>query len=256
MEEARDRIVFPLDVPTVREARELTARLRDVVGVFKIGLELFIEGGPEAVRKIRAAGASRIFLDLKLHDIPATTRRAAARAAALGVDWLTVHCGDGPGTLQAAVEGAAGRTAILGVTVLTSVSAADLAAAGVQNGLAADPVQRVLRRAEMARAAGCAGVVCSGREAAPVRAEAGPAFRIVTPGIRPAGADPGDQQRVMTPARAIQEGSDYLVIGRPIREAADPVAAARSVAEEIAAALAGESKASNDEKRNRKGRRE
>lgn len=235
MEEPRDRIVFPLDVPTVREARELTARLREVVGVFKIGLELFIEGGPEAVRKIRAAGASRIFLDLKLHDIPATTRRAAARAAALGVDWLTVHCGDGPGTLQAAVDGAAGRTAILGVTVLTSVSADDLAV---------DPVQLVLRRAEMARAAGCAGVVCSGREAAPVRAAAGPAFRIVTPGIRPAEADAGDQQRVMTPARAIQEGSDYLVIGRPIREAADPVAAARSVAEEIAAALAGESKAS------------
>jgi orotidine-5'-phosphate decarboxylase len=243
MEEARDRIVFPLDVPAAAEARELTARLRDVVGVFKIGLELFIEGGPDAVRDVRAAGASRIFLDLKLHDIPATTRRAAARAAALGVDWLTVHCGDGPGALQAAVEGAEGRTAILGVTVLTSISAAELAASGMREGLAANPVQLVLRRAEMARAAGCAGVVCSGREAAPVRAAVGPEFRIVTPGIRPAGADAGDQQRVMTPARAIRDGSDYLVIGRPIREAADPAAAARSVAGEIAAALAAESAA-------------
>jgi len=237
--EPHDRIVFPLDVPHLDEAVELTRRLHPTVGVFKIGLELFIEGGPETVRRIRAAGARRIFLDLKLHDIPATTRRAAARAAALGVDWLTVHCGESVETLKAAVEGAEGRTDILGVTVLTSVSSPDLRAAGFVEELAADPLSLVLRRAKMAREAGCAGVICSGREAAGVRAATDGEFRIVTPGIRPAGGDAGDQRRVMTPARAIAAGSDYLVVGRPIRDAPDPLAAAREIAGEIASALSG-----------------
>ena len=235
---ARDRIVFPLDVPALAEARDLTALLRGEVGVFKIGLELFVEAGPDAVRAIRAAGARRIFLDLKLHDIPATTRRAAARAAALGIDWLTVHCGESIDILKAAVDGAEGRTDILGVTVLTSVSAEDLRESGFESELAADPLRLVSRRAAMARKAGCAGVICSGNEAAGVRAATGGDFRIVTPGIRPAGTDAGDQRRVMTPARAIAAGSDYLVVGRPIRDAPDPVAAAREIAREIESALA------------------
>lgn len=239
MREPRDYLVFPLDVPTVAEARDFTGLLRRDVGVFKIGLELFVEHGPDVVRKIRAAGAERIFLDLKIHDIPATTRRAATRAAALGVDWLTVHCGEGDGTLRAAVDGADGRVAILGVTVLTSVSPDDLRDDGFPDALAANPVELVLRRAARARAAGCAGVVCSGKEAARVREAAGPDFRIVTPGIRPAGSDAGDQRRVMTPGRAIRAGSDYLVIGRPIRDAPDPAEAARAIGREIETALAG-----------------
>lgn len=241
MDQPHHRIVFPLDVPTAARAAELTRRLHSSVGVFKIGLELFVEAGPEVVREIRAAGARRIFLDLKLHDIPATTRRAAARAAALGVDWLTVHCGESAETLKAAVEGADGRIDILGVTVLTSVSAGDLRDGGFAAELAADPLQLVLRRAKMARKAGCAGVICSGKEAAGVRAAADGAFRIVTPGIRPAGGEAGDQRRVTTPAQAIAAGSDYLVIGRPIRDAPDPLAAAQAIAQEIESALSGAS---------------
>ncbi|MCU0538451.1 MAG: orotidine-5'-phosphate decarboxylase [Desulfobacterales bacterium] len=234
-----DYIVFPLDVASEIEAKRLVEMLSGEVGMFKVGLELFIRCGPGIVRLIHSAGPAGVFLDLKLHDIPATVGRSMAAAADLGVRLATVHCGESPGMLAAAVAAAAGRVGVLGVTVLTSVTAADLAAAGLREELAGDPQRLVRRRAQMALAAGCAGVVCSGREAAMIKAEFGPGCLIVTPGIRPswAGSGTDDQRRVATPAEAVRAGSDYLVIGRPIRDAADPRDAARRTAAEIAAAL-------------------
>ena len=236
---AHDYIVFPLDVPSIAEARPLVAALSGVVGMFKIGLELFVREGPAVVDLVRRQGRGRIFLDLKMHDIPATVKRAMRAAAALAVDCVTVHCGESAAMLQAAVEGAGDRVAVLGVTVLTSVGPEDLRAAGLRADLAATPERLVLARAAMAAAAGCAGVVCSGQELAPLKARFGNRLLAVTPGIRPAGqavaAD--DQRRVATPAAAIRCGADYLVIGRPIRDAADPRQAAAAIAGEIARAL-------------------
>ena len=231
MKEAKEYIVFPLDVASEAEARRLVDLLAGEVGMFKVGLELFVRGGPAIVRHIHAAGPARVFLDLKLHDIPATVSRAMAGIAELGVALATVHCGESPRMLAAAVA-AAGHVGVLGITVLTSVSAADAAAAGFHEELA----QLVLRRAASAHAAGCAGIVCSGLEVATVKARFGRGFLAVTPGIRPAWAAGArdDQARVATPAEAVRAGSDYLVIGRPIRDAADPRAAARRIAEEIA----------------------
>lgn len=205
--------------------------------MFKVGLELFVQAGPDIVRFIRNAGDTRIFLDLKFHDIPATVSRAMKRVADLGVAWVTVHCGESPKMLAAAVEGGAGKVGVLGVTVLTSVSSEEIHAAGFQKELVEDPGRLVLKRAAVAHEAGCAGVVCSGREAAGIKSAFGKEFLAVTPGIRPAweGSSADDQARVTTPAQAIRNGADYLVIGRPIRDAADPRKAARRIAEEIAA---------------------
>lgn len=235
-----DRIIFPLDLPTEKEALAYATLLSGKVGLFKIGLELFLECGPSIVDKVRRAGNADIFLDLKLHDIPVTVERAVARVADLGVRFLTVHCGESEAMLKGAVAGGAGKVGILGVTVLTSVGADDIRKSGFLPQYAEDMKQLVIKRAVMAHTCGCAGVVCSGHEASVIRDAAGDGFYAVTPGIRPAwegmGAD--DQKRVMTPAEAIAGGSDYLVIGRPIRDAADPVAAAAKVAEEIDAGLA------------------
>lgn len=231
MKTAKDRIVFPLDLPTTEAAMQYVRRLSGTVGLFKIGLELFIRGGPEIVGKIQAAGGVPIFLDLKLHDIPTTVRRAMKRVADLGVRFVTVHCGESPEMLAAAVEGAAGKTGVLGVTVLTSVSQDHLRRVGYGGDLEA----LVRRRAEMAREAGCAGVVCSALEAADLKVRFGSDFLCVTPGIRPewtlTASD--DQARVVTPARAVAQGADYLVVGRPIRDAADPRQAAVQLAAEI-----------------------
>ena len=234
-----DYIVFPLDVPSAEAAGPLVDALRGAVGMFKIGLELFVREGPAVVDLVRRRGAARIFLDLKLHDIPATVEGAMRAAAALGVDCVTVHCGESAAMLEAAVRGAAGRTAVLGVTVLTSVGPDDLRRVGVREAWAAAPETLVLARAAMAAAAGCAGVVCSPRELAPLKARFGDALRFVTPGIRPsAGPVPDDdQKRVATPAAAVRAGADDLVIGRPIRSAADPRRAAAAIAREIAAVL-------------------
>jgi len=239
MKTPSDYITFPLDVATAEEARRLTAALAGVVGMFKIGLELFVRSGPAVVEQVRAAGARRIFLDLKLHDIPKTVERATAAAAVIGVEYLTVHCGEDIRMLEAAVAGAGGRLGVLGVTVLTSTGAEDLRDAGFGPPYDTDVFQLVLRRAGMAHAAGCAGVVCSGMEVARLKAALGSDFTAVTPGIRPAweGVGADDQRRVVTPAEAVRRGADYLVIGRPIRNASDPVAAARQVAQEIAEAL-------------------
>ncbi len=239
MKAAKDYIIFPLDVPTTDAAKKLVTLLSGEVGMFKVGLELFIEAGPEIVRFIRGEGA-RVFLDLKLHDIPATVSRAMRRVADLNVTFATVHCGESMRMLEAAVEGAGGKVGVLGVTVLTSVSSRDIAEAGFAADYAADMTRLVMKRAEAARTAGCAGIVCSGREAAAVKNAFGPDFLAVTPGIRPAGDQPADdQKRITTPAAAVDLGADYLVIGRPIRDADDPPAAARRIAAEISGALSG-----------------
>ncbi len=239
MRAAKDYIIFPLDVPTPDEARRYIGLLAGHVGMFKVGLELFIECGPDIVRTARRSGRAGVFLDLKLHDIPATVARAMRRAADLEVGFATVHCAGGAAMLAAAVEAGRGRVGVLGVTVLTSLTAPDLSAIGVAERWAGDIGALVARRAAMAHAAGCAGIVCSGREAGIVKARFGPAFTTVTPGIRPlAGNAPADdQKRVVTPADAVRNGADYLVIGRPIRDAFDPVEAARRIAAEIGAAL-------------------
>jgi orotidine-5'-phosphate decarboxylase len=238
MKPGKERIIFPLDVDSTAAAREYAELLADEVGLFKIGLELFVEAGPAVVKSVMAAGAVRVFLDLKLHDIPATVRRAMMRIAHLGVAFATVHCGESRRMLAAAVAGSGGRVGVLGVTVLTSVDAKDLRSAGFPDGLADDPAELVVRRAEMAKAAGCAGVVCSGLEAAVLKRKLGADFLTVTPGIRPSWsvARGEDQKRVTTPREAVLNGSDYLVVGRPIRDADDPRAAARRIAAEIEAA--------------------
>jgi orotidine-5'-phosphate decarboxylase len=238
MRTPKDFIIFALDVPTPAQARRYIDLLAGHVGMFKVGLELFIECGPQIVHTVRTAGAG-VFLDLKLHDIPATVSRAMQRVAELGADFATVHCAGGSAMLDAAVAASRGKVGVLGVTVLTSLSPADLAAIGVGGEWAGDPEGLVVRRAAMAQAAGCVGIVCSGREAAMVKNRFGPQFKTVTPGIRPAapGAAADDQKRTTPPGQAIRNGADYLVIGRPIRDAADPVAAARGIAGEIGDAL-------------------
>jgi orotidine-5'-phosphate decarboxylase len=237
MKQPKDYIIFPLDVPTVDDAKHYIDLLSGHVGLFKVGLELFIHSGPEIVRFIHAAGSADVFLDLKLHDIPTTVSRAMAVVADLGVKFATVHCGESRRMLEAAVAGSAGRVGVLGVTVLTSVSAGDIKAAGFQEEYGADVSRLVVRRAQMARDAGCSGVVCSGLEAGSIKEMLGPGFTTVTPGIRPQWSlgKNDDQQRITTPARALQNGSDYLVIGRPIRDADNPQAAAARVAAEIEA---------------------
>lgn len=239
MRAAKDAIVFPLDVPTAREAKSLVALLADDVGMFKVGLELFVRSGPELVRWMVRTCAAKVFLDLKLHDIPITVKRAMTQVAELGVHLATIHCGESRAMLQAAVEGAGGRVKVLGVTVLTSVSAADVAAAGYRTDYSDDLQRLVMKKATQAKEAGCHGVVCSGLEVQAIRSAFGADFLTVTPGIRPAvgGVAADDQSRVVTPSMAVRRGADYLVIGRPIRDADDPRGAAQAIAAEIHEAL-------------------
>jgi orotidine-5'-phosphate decarboxylase len=198
------------------------------VGVLKVGLEAFVRFGPPAVEAARRAGG-RIFLDLKLHDIPNTVAGAVAAALDLGADYLTVHAGGGPAMLEAAARAADGRLAVLAVTVLTHLDAAELA----RLGLPGSPAELALAWARLARDAGCAGAVCSPRELAALRPALPRPFKLVTPGIRPAGADAGDQKRTATPAAALAAGSDLLVIGRPLTGARDPHAALAELAAEL-----------------------
>ncbi len=218
-----DRLIFPLDVDSLERALPWVERLRGSVGTFKVGLELFSAAGPEAVRAVRAASGAGVFLDAKLHDIPATVEGAARALRAFAPAMLTVHTSGGKAMLEAAVRGAGPGVLVLGVTRLTSLHAS---------------VDEICELARLAREAGCGGIVCSGSEAAAVRDAVGPGLRIVCPGVRPIGGDPGDQARVVTPEAAIAAGADYVVCGRPIRDAADPVAAANAIADEIAHALA------------------
>jgi orotidine-5'-phosphate decarboxylase len=223
-----NRLIAALDAPTRSEADALVDRLGEVPSWIKIGLELFCSEGPAIVREHVARGRS-VMLDLKLHDIPETVARATAQVAQLGAGLITVHAGGGRAMLEAAVRAAGSSTRVLAVTVLTSLDDGDLNEIGA-NG----PVSELVRkRAELAIAAGCAGVVASPHEVAAVRAVAPGDFLIVTPGVRPAGAAAGDQKRVMTPKQARLAGADLVVVGRPLRDAPDPAAAARAIVAEL-----------------------
>lgn len=233
------RIIIALDVKSGREGMEMAGRL-DAARIFKVGLELFTAEGPGFLDGLRASG-KEIFLDLKLHDIPNTVAGAVRSGARHGVRMMTLHASGGP-AMMAAAAAAARETAdregtvrplLLGVTVLTSLKEDDLAEIGMNPSVEG----QVLRLAGLARAAGLDGVVCSPREIAAVRREAGPGFLIVTPGIRPAGADVQDQKRVMTPEEAVALGADYLVIGRPITAAPSPGEAFRKIAADLEAGV-------------------
>ena len=223
----RERLIVALDLSSVEAAEALVARLGDAVSFYKIGYQLAYAGGLSYAQQLTSAG-KQVFLDLKLHDIGNTVAQGVKSAARLGATFLTVHAY--PQTMQAAVEARGGALRILGVTVLTSYDDDDFKAAGYDTSVMA----LVARRAELARAIGVDGLVCSPEEAANVRAIAGAGMALVTPGIRPAGAEAGDQKRIMTPAAAIAAGADYLVVGRPIVAASDPRAAAEAIVAEIA----------------------
>jgi orotidine-5'-phosphate decarboxylase len=226
----RERLILALDVPSVAAAEAMIARLGESVSFYKIGYQLAFAGGIDLARALASAG-KQIFLDLKLHDIGNTVGRGVESVARLGASFLTVHAY--PQTMHAAVDARAGSSLrILAVTVLTSYDDADLAAAGYDFTVP----ELVAERAAQARDVGVDGLVCSGVEAAMLRPIVGARMTLVTPGIRPAGAEAGDQKRVMTPAAAIAAGSDYLVVGRPILAAPDPKAAAEAIVAEIAAA--------------------
>ena len=230
MTSPRERLILPLDVPDAASALSLAKRLKDSVGMFKVGLELFVAEGPSVVRQLRDECPDvEIFLDLKVHDIPNTMRGAIRSARKLGAKFITVHTGSGTAHLAACVEEAEGTVGILGVTVLTSQDEHACREAGHTR----SPQELVQMRAVCAREAGCAGVVCSGQELGQVKSVAPALYRVV-PGIRPQGAATGDQKRVMTPALAIEGGATHLVVGRPITKADDPVAAAAAIVDEIA----------------------
>ncbi|MGC1667936.1 MAG: orotidine-5'-phosphate decarboxylase [Pseudolabrys sp.] len=221
--DARERLIVALDVPSVKAAKAMAARLGESVWFYKIGYQLAFAGGLSLAAELIAAG-KQVFLDLKLHDIGNTVTKGVESIAQLGATFVTVHAY--PQTMKAAVEGKRGSTLrILAVTVLTSYDDADLAAAGYEmnvNELAA-------ARAAQARDIGVDGLVCSAEEAATLRSIAGARMVLVTPGIRPSGSAAGDQKRIMTPARAIEAGADFLVVGRPVLEAGDPKAAADAI---------------------------
>jgi orotidine-5'-phosphate decarboxylase len=226
----RERLIVALDVPSVAAAEAMVARLGEAVSFYKIGYQLAFAGGIDLARALAGAG-KQIFLDLKLHDIGNTVARGVESVAALGVSFLTVHAY--PQTMHAAVDARAGSALrILAVTVLTSYDDADLAAAGYDFTVP----ELVGERAAQARDIGVDGLVCSGAEAALLRPIIRAGMVLVTPGIRPAGAEAGDQKRVMTPAAAVAAGADYLVVGRPILAAPDPKAAAEAIVAEIAGA--------------------
>jgi len=225
----RDRLIVALDLPSVETARAVVARLGDAVSFYKIGYQLAYAGGL-AYAPVLADAGKRVFIDLRLHDIGSTVAEGVRSVARLGATFLTVHAY--PQTMKAAVEARERGLQILAVTVLTSYDDADLAAAGYGGSVA----ELVAKRAAQARDIGVDGLVCSAAEATKVRGIIGSKLALVTPGIRPAGADAGDQKRIMTPAAAIAAGADYLVVGRPITAARDPKAAAQSIVEEISQA--------------------
>ena len=239
MRAPKDYIVFPLDLPTVEQAARYVRRLSGCVGMFKVGLELFVRGGNRIVKTVQGESDAKIFLDLKLHDIPETVRRAMVQVAGWKVDFTTVHCGESRRMLEAAVQGGGGAVKVLGVSVLTSVTGEDIGTAGFEKRYSENVRELVMLRAKMAREAGCAGVVCAGAEVKSIRDAFGPDFITMVPGIRPAWSvdDTDDQKRVVTPAMAIENGADYLVVGRPIRDAEEPETAAEMLASEIAGAL-------------------
>lgn len=232
-----EKLIVALDVDTPAQALGLVKELRDVAGMFKIGSTLFTLAGPQIVKDVVASGA-KVFLDLKFHDIPHQVAGSARSVAQLGVSLFTLHASGGAEMMQRAVEAVSEvaeregtiRPAVLAVSVLTSMDAASLSQIGINS----SPEETVLRLVKLAEQSGVDGVVASPQEAARIRASvAKREFLIVTPGIRPAGKDAGDQRRVSTPEAALNAGADYLVVGRPITAAADPIAAAREIAAEM-----------------------
>ncbi len=229
------RIITALDVETKAQALALVRQLNQA-GLFKVGLELFTAEGPALLQEIQALGKG-VFLDLKLHDIPNTVGEAARIGVRHGARMMTIHASGGKAMMARAAETAGeeaakrgtARPILLGVTILTSLQNDDLASVG----MTPDTAGQVLRLAALAKASGLSGVVCSAKEIEIVRKEVGPDFLIVTPGIRPAGADVQDQKRVMTPSLAVAKGSDYLVIGRPITQAASPADAFAAIVREL-----------------------
>lgn len=233
MADADPRIIVALDFREERRALDLAGRLTPAECRLKVGKEMFTRCGPALVRKLAGMGFG-VFLDLKFHDIPNTVARAVEAAADLGVWMVNVHASGGPVMLEAAANAlknfGPGRPLLTAVTVLTSMDAAQLASAGADP----DVERQALRLATLAARCGLDGAVCSAREAPALRRELGPGFRLVTPGIRPAASDRGDQIRTVTPEEAVRLGSDYLVIGRPVTAAPDPAAALRAIAASIA----------------------
>jgi orotidine-5'-phosphate decarboxylase len=225
--DARERLIVALDLPSVAAAEAMSRQLGESVRFYKIGYQLAFAGGLAFAAGLIASG-KRVFLDLKLHDIGNTVAKGVESVAQLGATFLTVHAY--PQTMKAAVEGKQGsKLRILAVTVLTSYDDADLAAAGYEMSVK----ELAVARAAQARDIGVDGLVCSAEEAASLRDIAGPGMVLVIPGIRPAGSATGDQKRIMTPARAIEAGADYLVVGRPVLEARNPKAAADAIVAEI-----------------------
>jgi orotidine-5'-phosphate decarboxylase len=223
--QARDRLVVALDRSERDEILRLVDALRGSVGMFKLGLQAFIANGPSIVREVVARG-EKVFLDLKVHDIPNTASHAVAEVATLGASITTVHAGGGPAMLRACAQP---ELLVLAVTVLTSLDEHELAAIGFDS----SPVATAVRFAQLAKSAGLRGVVASPLEIEAIRIACGDDFTILTPGIRPEGSDRGDQRRTMTPAEAVSGGADYIVVGRPITGAESPRDAARAIVDSL-----------------------
>jgi orotidine-5'-phosphate decarboxylase len=236
MKDPRERLILALDVEHFGEAQRLVGLLRGQVGLFKVGKQLFTHAGPKVIDMIRHMG-DRAFLDLKFHDIPNTVAKAAEEAAKLGVTMFTIHSMGGFEMMKGAVESSRltakqlnmPKPLVLAVTILTSMDEDILKEVGIETSLE----EQVVRLATLAQRTGVSGVVASPREIKPIRDHCGPDFLIVTPGVRPSSAAADDQRRTLTPGEAIRAGADYIVVGRPIREAKDPVKAAKEIVEEM-----------------------
>tara|TARA_B100000686_G_scaffold202626_1_gene209564 strand:- start:490 stop:1218 length:729 start_codon:yes stop_codon:yes gene_type:complete len=228
-----DRLIFALDVPNKNEAKRLIKELDDSVGCFKVGLQLFIQEGPDIIKLIKEYSNAEVFLDLKLHDIPATVRGALKSARKLGAKYITIHSTEGEAILETSKEINDSGLEILAVTLLTSMKEEQLGTLGFEQNTKICDI--VLDRAVCAKKAGCAGVICSGEEITLIKQRCGKNFKVVVPGIRPQWSQisSDDQSRIITPGKAIQKGADLIVVGRPIRDAETPKDAAQKIVSEI-----------------------
>ena len=229
MPEQRTALIAALDVDSREEAFAIVEKIGSSVEWYKVGKQLFTRCGPELISGLKQRG-KKVFLDLKYHDIPNTVAQAVRSAAAIGANMVNVHASGGPAMLKAAAQAAAeSKICLIAVTVLTSLDQQELNAIGIQD----SPADQVLRLARLTQQAGLAGVVCSAREITLIQNACGKDFLTIVPGIRPAGADAGDQKRIMTPAQAAAAGASYIVVGRPILAASDPSEAAQAIRQEL-----------------------
>lgn len=229
MPEQKTVLIAALDVDSREEAFAIVEKIGSSVEWYKVGKQLFTRCGPELISGLKQRG-KKVFLDLKYHDIPNTVAQAVRSAAAIGADMVNVHASGGPAMLKAAAQAAAeSKICLIAVTVLTSLDQQELNAIGIQD----SPADQVLRLARLTQQAGLAGVVCSAREITLIQNACGKDFLTIVPGIRPAGADAGDQKRIMTPAQAAAAGASYIVVGRPILAASDPSEAAQAIRQEL-----------------------